>query len=98
MSGSKTVLEASKERDMVLAFVPTSAVGCAGRWHVERQKQLEVEREVLRTRSSSDGSSLGIDTRLLEYLSWFISGDHRSSGNVLDSSRNSSAVIQPCLL
>lgn len=58
--------EASKARDLVLAFVPTSAVGCAGRWHDERQKQLEVEREVerevLRTRSSSDGSSLGIDT------------------------------------
>ena len=47
MSGSKTALEASKERDMVVALVPTSAVGCAGRWHVERQKQLEVKFEVL---------------------------------------------------
>ena len=52
VSGSKTVLEASKARDMVVAHVPTSAVGCAARWHVERQKQLQVEFEVLRTRSS----------------------------------------------
>lgn len=47
VSGSKTGLEASKERDMVVALVPTSAVGCAPRWHVERQKQLEVKFEVL---------------------------------------------------
>lgn len=42
VDGSKTILEASKERELVVALVPTSAVKCAWRWHVERHNQLEV--------------------------------------------------------
>ena len=42
VDGSKTVLEASKERELVVTLVPTSAVECAKRRHIERHNQLEV--------------------------------------------------------